>query len=129
MIVDQSFYTVHVKFPLLSFPPVSLLAPFLLLVYCTYDTCVTLYCVYYLFEDCTYITFYCVYYLFFLSIIFRSHILPTCTNLSVIVIDKPIGLEGTVYTSASIFVSHLRTIYHLNKRFETQNVILQMSLP
>ena len=32
------------------------------------------------------------------------NILPTCTNLSVIVIDKPIGLGGTVYTSTSIFV-------------------------
>ena len=28
----------------------------------------------------------------------------SCTNLSVIVIDKPIGLGGTVYTSTSIFV-------------------------
>ena len=46
----------------------------------------------------------------FNSVIFCGHILPTCTNLSVIVIDKPIGLGGTVYTSASIFVSHLRTI-------------------
>ena len=74
-----------------------------------------------LFEDCTYdITFYCVYYLFSLSaIISRRNILPTCTNLSVIVINKPIGLGGTVYTSASIFVSHLCTICHLNKRFET----------
>ena len=32
------------------------------------------------------------------------HILPTCTNLSVIVIDKPIGLGGSVYTLTSIFV-------------------------
>ena len=46
-----------------------------------------------------------------------------CTNLSVIVIDKPIELGGTVYTSASIFVSHLCTIYHLNKRFETTNIV------
>ena len=74
------------------------------LMYCTHDTCITLYCVYYLFEDCTYITFHCVYYLLSLSIIFCRHILPTCTNLSVIVIDKPIGLGGTVYTSTSIFV-------------------------
>ena len=49
----------------------------------------------------------------------NRNILPTCTNLSVIVIDKPIGLGGTVYTSTSIFVQHLCTIYHLNKRFET----------
>ena len=47
-----------------------------------------------------------------------GHILPTCTNLSVIVIDKPIGLGGTVYTSASMFVLHLCTIYHQHKRFE-----------
>ena len=99
---------------------ISLLSPFVLLAYCTYDTCITLYCVYYLFEDCTCdITFYCVSYLFSLSIIFCSYILPTCTNLSVIVIDKPIGLGGAVYISTSIFVSHLCTIYHLNKRFET----------
>ena len=104
MIVVQSFYTVYVKFPLLFSPPVSLLTPLVLIVYCTHDTCITLYCVYYLFEDCTYITFYCVYYLLSLSIIFCRHILPTCTNLSVIVIDKPIGLGGTVYTSTSIFV-------------------------
>ena len=89
----------------------SLLSSFVLIVYCTYDTCSTLYYVYYLFEDCTYdITFYRLHYLFSLSVIFCGHILPTCTNLSVIVIGKPIGLGGTVYTSASIFVSHLCTI-------------------
>ena len=104
MIVVQSFYTVYVKFSLLFSPPVSLLTPLVLIVYCTHDTCITLYYVYYLFEDCTYITFDCVYYLLSLSIIFCRHILTTCTNLSVIVIDKPIGLGGTVYTSTSIFV-------------------------
>ena len=129
MVVVQSFYTVSVKFSLLFFPYVALLTPFVLTVYCTYDTCIILYCVYYLFEDCTCITFYCVYYLFSLSIIFRSHILPTCTNLSVIVIDKPIGLGGTVYTSTSIFVSHLCTIYHLNKRFETLCTLLYTRNP
>ena len=53
-----------------------------------------------------------------LSIIFCGHILPTCTDLSVIVIDKPIGLGGTVYTSASIIVSYFCTIYCQNQRFE-----------
>ena len=71
------------------------------------------YCVCYLFEDCTYdITFYCAYYLSSFSIILCGHILPTCTNFSVIVIDKPIGLGGTGYAPASIFVSHLCIIYH-----------------
>ena len=43
---------------------------------------------------------------------------------SVIVIDKPVGLGGTVYTSStSIFVSHLCAIYYLNKRFETETII------
>ena len=37
-------------------------------------------------------------------------------KLSIIVIDKPIGLGGTVYTSASIFGSHLCTIHHQNKK-------------
>ena len=40
-------------------------------------------------------------------------------KLSVIVIDKPIGLGGTISTCKSIFMSHLCTIYHQNKRFET----------
>ena len=70
----------HVKFILLFFHPVSLLAPFVLIVYCTCHTCISLYRVYYVFEDCTYTTFNCVYHLFSLSIIFRSHVLPTCTN-------------------------------------------------
>ena len=39
-------------------------------------------------------------------------------KLSVIVIDKPIGLDGTISTCKSIFMSHLCTIYHQNKRFE-----------
>ena len=47
-------------------------------------------------------SFYDVHYLFSLSIIFCGHIVPTCTNLSVIVIDKPIALGGTVYTSTSM---------------------------
>ena len=100
----RHFYTVYVKFPLLFPPPVSLLTPLVLIVYRTHDTCITLYCVYYLFEDFTYITFHCVYYLLSLSIIFCRHIFPTCTNLSVIVIDKPMGLGGTVYTSTFKFV-------------------------
>ena len=57
-------------------------------------------------------------FVFSYSITFRSHMLPTCTNLSVIVIDKPIGLGGTVYTSTSIFVLLLCTIYHQNKEKE-----------
>ena len=86
MIVVQSFYSVYVKFLLL--PPPHPPPPPPLIVYCTYDTCIILYCVYYfVWGDCTYdITFYCVYYLFSLSMIFCCHILPTCTNLSVIVI-------------------------------------------
>ena len=40
-------------------------------------------------------------------------------KLSVIVIDKPIGLGGSISTCKSIFMSHLCTTYHQNKRFET----------
>ena len=40
-------------------------------------------------------------------------------KLSVIVIDKPIGLGGTISTCKSIFMSYLCTIYHQNKIFET----------
>ena len=53
-----------------------------------------------------------------LSIIFCGHIYANMYKISVIVIGKPIGLGGTVYTSASIFVSHLCTIHQQNKRFE-----------
>ena len=36
---------------------------------------------------------------------------------SVIVIDKPIGLGGTINASVSILVISLYHIYHQNKRF------------
>ena len=102
------------KISVALFPPVSLLTPLVLIVYCTHDTCITLYCVYYVFEDCTYITFHCVYYLLSLSIIFCRHILPTCTNLRVIVIDKPIGLGGTVYTSTSYIC--IASMHHISPK-------------
>ena len=38
-------------------------------------------------------------------------------KLSVIVIDKPIGLGGTINTCKSVFMSYLRTKFHQNKRF------------
>ena len=41
-------------------------------------------------------------------------------------IDKHIGLSGTVYTAASIFVSHLCTIYHQNKRFENIHTCIHL---
>ena len=40
-------------------------------------------------------------------------------TLSIIVIDKPIGLGGTISTYKSVFMSYTGTIYHQNKRFET----------
>ena len=48
-----------------------------------------------------------------------GHIFANMYKFIVIVIDKPIGLGGTVYASASIFMSHQCTIYHQNKSFET----------
>ena len=39
-------------------------------------------------------------------------------KLSVIVIDKSIGLGGTVYTPGSTFVCNICTTYHQNNRFE-----------
>ena len=52
------------------------------------------------------------------STIFSGHIFANMYKLSVIVIDKPIGLGGTAYSPGSIFVWHLCTIYHQNKRSE-----------
>ena len=42
---------------------------------------------------------------------------------SVIVIDEPIGLVGTISTCKTIFMSYLCTIYHQNKGFEGSPVI------
>ena len=47
-------------------------------------------------------------------------------------IDKPIGLGGTVYTSESIFVSHLCTMYHQNIRFDNYiiyHLVLTKAMP
>ena len=56
-----------------------------------------------------------------LESIFCCHIFANMYKLSVIVIDKPMDLGGTIFTSVPIFMPHLCTIilYHPNKRFET----------
>ena len=48
-----------------------------------------------------------------------GHSFANMYKLTVIVIDKLIGLGGTVYTWVSIFMSHLYTIYHQSTRSET----------
>ena len=45
------------------------------------------------------------------STMFCGHRFANMYKLSVIVIDKPIGLGGIVYTWESIFMSYLCTIY------------------
>ena len=48
-------------------------------------------------------------------------------KLSVIVIDKPMGLGDTIHTCVSIHVICI-TIYHQNKRFETMIKIKFMAI-
>ena len=50
--------------------------------------------------------------------VIKQHNFAYMYNLSDVVIDKPIGLCGTIHIYVNSYVIYICTIYHENERFE-----------